>query len=80
MAVFIIKTYKLINIISYDDFKKCSNEYRSAPFCSWNDKLNKEELIHQIHEMNKQGMGDFFMHLLFAYRGASNPRFILLQT
>lgn len=49
-------------MLSYNDFKNCDNQYRSAPFWSWNDELDKEELIHQIHEMHKQGMGGFFMH------------------
>lgn len=36
--------------------------YRSIPFWSWNDKLEIEELIKQIHWMKKCGMGGFFMH------------------
>ncbi len=49
-------------MLSYDDFKNCDNRYRSAPFWSWNDELDKQELIHQIREIHKQGMGGFFMH------------------
>ncbi len=49
-------------MFNYEYFKNCDNEYRSAPFWSWNDKLEKEELIRQIHEMHKQGIGGFFMH------------------
>ena len=37
-------------------------EYRPIPFWSWNDKLEKEKLIEQIHWMNKTGNGGFFMH------------------
>lgn len=37
-------------------------EYRPLPFWSWNDKLEKEKLIDQIHWMNENGMGGFFMH------------------
>ena len=37
-------------------------DYRSLPFWSWNDKLEKEKLIDQIHWMNENGMGGFFMH------------------
>ncbi len=37
-------------------------EYRPLPFWSWNDKLEKEKLINQIHWMNENGMGGFFMH------------------
>lgn len=37
-------------------------EYRSIPFWSWNDKLNPEVLKNQIHWMNDNGIGGFFMH------------------
>ncbi|MCX7920157.1 MAG: glycosyl hydrolase [bacterium] len=37
-------------------------EYRSAPFWSWNDKLEPQELVRQINEMKQQGLGGFFMH------------------
>ncbi len=47
--------------------------YRSAPFWSWNDRLEIPELERQIDEMAKQGMGGFFMHsrsgLLTPYMG-----------
>ncbi len=42
--------------------KQVEKEYRSMPFWSWNDKLEPEKLIKQIHWMNKKGMGGFFMH------------------
>ena len=32
------------------------------PFWSWNDKLEKAELIHQIEEMKANGIEGFFMH------------------
>ena len=38
------------------------NKYRPAPFWSWNDKLDPEELRWQIREMAKAGLGGFFMH------------------
>ncbi len=38
------------------------NHYRPAPFWSWNDKLDPEELRWQIREMAKAGLGGFFMH------------------
>ncbi|MBQ8753469.1 MAG: hypothetical protein IJZ19_00390 [Lentisphaeria bacterium] len=38
------------------------NKYRPAPFWSWNDKLEPEELRWQIREMAKAGLGGFFMH------------------
>lgn len=37
-------------------------EYGSIPFWSWNDKLNKEDLIRQIHDMKRLNMKGFFMH------------------
>lgn len=37
-------------------------DYRPLPFWSWNDKLEKEKLIDQIHWMNENSMGGFFMH------------------
>lgn len=36
--------------------------YRPAPFWSWNDRLDPEELRRQIREMHAQGIGGFFMH------------------
>lgn len=39
-----------------------TKDYRSIPFWSWNDKLEKSKLIDQIHWMNDNGIGGFFMH------------------
>ena len=36
--------------------------YRSIPFWSWNDKLEIEELKKQIHWMDANGTGGYFMH------------------
>ncbi|MFB3893497.1 MAG: glycosyl hydrolase [Phycisphaerae bacterium] len=36
--------------------------YRSAPFWSWNSKLEADRLCRAIEEMHKAGMGGFFMH------------------
>jgi len=36
--------------------------FRGAPFWSWNDKLDPEELRRQIREFHQQGLGGFFMH------------------
>ena len=48
-------------------------EYRPVPFWSWNDVLDEELLAYQIHEMQKAGMGGYFMHsrtgLLTEYLG-----------
>lgn len=41
---------------------KKDNKYKSFPFWSWNDKLDKKELIRQIDWMNESGIGGFFMH------------------
>ena len=42
--------------------KKIDSKYKSFPFWSWNDKLNKDELVRQIEWMNEVGIGGFFMH------------------
>ena len=46
----------------FDLIKQNLNEYRSFPFWSWNDKLEKEELISQMKGMQKVNIGGFFMH------------------
>ncbi|MBQ9743542.1 MAG: hypothetical protein IJW19_00270 [Clostridia bacterium] len=42
--------------------KEAEKKYRSLPFWSWNDKLDKEKLIKQIEWMDENGIGGFFMH------------------
>lgn len=37
-------------------------EYRGKPFWSWNGELKKEEIIRQVHVMEKMGLGGYFMH------------------
>lgn len=44
------------------DFKTVPKKYRPVPFWSWNEKLDTAETVRQIAEMEKQGMGGFFMH------------------
>jgi hypothetical protein len=47
------------------DLKKFAHpdkEYRSIPFWSWNDRLEDEELVRQIRDMDEQGWGGYFMH------------------
>lgn len=39
-----------------------TKEYRGKPFWAWNGKLEKEELLRQIHVMKEMGFGGFFMH------------------
>lgn len=46
----------------YSQFLNPNSEYRAKPFWSWNGKLEKEELIRQIHVMKQMGFGGFFMH------------------
>ncbi len=43
-------------------FGNPGNEWRGKPFWSWNGKLEREELIRQIHVMQEMGFGGFFMH------------------
>ncbi|MFD0717368.1 hypothetical protein [Paenibacillus sp. GCM10027626] len=45
-----------------EDFKNPPAAYRGKPFWAWNGKLEKEELIRQIHIMKEMGFGGFFMH------------------
>jgi len=39
-----------------------SHEYRSLPFWAWNDALSNDEILFQMEQMHKQGMGGFFIH------------------
>lgn len=41
---------------------KPENDFRGMPFWSWNGKLEKEELLRQIHVMKDMGFGGFFIH------------------
>ena len=41
---------------------KPGSPYRSAPFWSWNAKLDPERLCRAIDSMHAAGMGGFFMH------------------
>jgi hypothetical protein len=45
-----------------NNFKNPGVEWRGKPFWSWNGKLEKEELLRQIHVLKEMGMGGFFMH------------------
>ena len=44
------------------DFKNPAAIFRGAPFWSWNDKLEAKEIIRQIRDFKKRGIGGFFMH------------------
>ena len=42
--------------------KEVEKIYRGVPFWSWNDTLDKDELVRQVEWMNDHGIGGFFMH------------------
>ncbi len=44
------------------EFRLPSNDYRPAPFWSWNDALVEDELRWQIQQLKAAGFGGFFMH------------------
>lgn len=44
------------------EFKNPSNLYRGKPFWSWNGKLDKDELLRQVHIIKEMGFGGYFMH------------------
>ncbi len=37
-------------------------KYRSLPFWSWNSKLETDETLFQVKEMDENGIGGYFMH------------------
>jgi hypothetical protein len=43
-------------------FQNPSSEYRGCPLWSWNNKLDEEELLRQIDDFEKMGMGGFHIH------------------
>jgi hypothetical protein len=45
-----------------NEFINPTVQYRGKPFWSWNGKLEKDELLRQIHVMKEMGFGGFFMH------------------
>ncbi|WJH33463.1 glycosyl hydrolase [Paenibacillus sp. CC-CFT747] len=45
-----------------EEFREPGAALRSVPFWAWNDKLEPEELVRQIADMQENGMGGFFMH------------------
>ena len=47
------------------ELRENSSTHGSLPFWSWNDRLEKDELIKQIHNMREVGMNGFFMHARF---------------
>ena len=43
-------------------FQNPPKTFRAAPFWSWNDDLDPEELVRQVGLMDEAGWGGFFMH------------------
>lgn len=43
-------------------FRNPDASYRSIPFWSWDDKITEEEVVRQIGEMKRAGVGGFFIH------------------
>lgn len=43
-------------------FENPGAEWRGKPFWAWNGKLEKAELLRQVHVMKQMGFGGFFMH------------------
>lgn len=46
----------------FASFQNPHAKFRGKPFWAWNGKLEKDELLRQIHVMNGMGFGGFFMH------------------
>jgi hypothetical protein len=46
----------------YESFLSPSAEHRGKPFWSWNGRLDREELLRQLHIIREMGFGGFFMH------------------
>jgi hypothetical protein len=46
----------------FPQFREPAAKYRSLLFWAWNSRLEEEELIRQIGEMRRAGVGGFFMH------------------
>ena len=49
-------------MMDFQEFKNPGPINRPAPFWSWNDKLDRDELKRQLHEMIDKGWGSYFMH------------------
>ncbi|HAU37358.1 MAG TPA: hypothetical protein DCX07_06525 [Phycisphaerales bacterium] len=53
-----------------ESWQSPSSAYRSAPFWSWNSKLDPERLCRAIESMHAAGMGGFFMHSRYGLKTA----------
>jgi len=48
--------------VSLDKVKNPPKRFRPVPFWSWNEKLSVDETRRQIAEMDRAGIGGYFMH------------------
>jgi len=48
-----------------NQLKAPSATYRGAPFWAWNAKLDPRELVRQVGEFQRAGLGGFFMHVRY---------------
>lgn len=48
--------------MAFDAVRAPHSRFRTAPFWSWNDALDKAELLRQIRQMDEKGWGGYFMH------------------
>ena len=53
----------LSKTLDHELFKNPTSEYRGTPFWAWNCKLDGAELLEQIDNFEKMGMGGFHMHV-----------------
>lgn len=58
----LLNEVKLTMTCWFQEFENPGIKYRPLPFWSWNDKLNPRVLRWQIQEMQKVGLGGYFMH------------------
>ncbi|MCL2407402.1 MAG: hypothetical protein FWC95_05680 [Defluviitaleaceae bacterium] len=49
-------------MLTLELFKNPTNEYRGAPFWSWNARLDEDELLRQIDVFKEMGIGGFHIH------------------
>jgi hypothetical protein len=53
--------------------KNPPSEYRGMPFWSLNDRLEPAEMIRQVEEFHRAGMGGFFLHSRTGQNKGQNP-------
>ena len=46
----------------FSQFQNPGPAWRGKPFWAWNGRLDKTELLRQVHVMKEMGLGGFFMH------------------